>query len=267
MTVAGFDSYGPVPASALAKFGFVIRYVSLYAPKCVVPSEVKTYHNANKSLALVYEDGAQDALGGANAGAAKAHIAAPILKSIGWPSNLPVYFAVDFSPVSDQLATILKCVQTFAADIGRPEAVYGDVNTCNYARNNGVKFTWQFGEGVATGRNIYQGYPPITVDGIEVDPDTAETADYGQWAPPIKPPTPNGDDVTLHDIEVTIKGKEGVEPTTIPFAKAVSATILAGAGPTVITEVSLANAAGKAVVVVKGGPNGAVVTVRVAEAA
>lgn len=91
--------------------------------------------------------------------------------------------------------------------------------------------------------------------------------------PPIPKPAPNpapvtvGDLMLLHDINLVLQANgQGAATTKIPYAQAVSATILAGEGPVEIDEVSLANAAGNTVVVVKGGPAASKVTVRVAQA-
>lgn len=182
----GVDSYGMLPARLLAPYDFIMRYVALQPGKCIVASEIPAYHAVGKSVGLVYEDGATDGLHGAPMGAAKAKLALPILKAIGWPADLPVYFAFDMPGYQTALPAFLACALAFAAGIGRPAAVYGDVDTCTYAHEHGVKYLWQFGEGRAPGLTIYQSQSK-QLDGYNIDPDTAFAADYGQWAPAPAP--------------------------------------------------------------------------------
>ena len=192
MTVNGLDAYGALPPAKLGAYDFVARYVSLQPGKCVTPSEMASYRAARKSIVLVYEDNADDGLGGANAGAAKAHLALPILKAIGWPQDRPVHFAFDMPGYAVDLPTFIRCAQAFAAGIGRPAAVYGDVDTCTASHSAGIKYLWQFGEGRAPGITILQGMSFTAPWGQSVDPDSALAEDYGQWPAPVapKPPKP-----------------------------------------------------------------------------
>jgi hypothetical protein len=185
----GLDAYGAIPVAHLDGYDFVGRYVSEQPGKCIVAAEVTAYHKAGKSFILAYEDQPDDALGGANAGAAKATIARPVLKAIGWPTNLPVHFACDMPGYREDLVAFVACAKTFAEGIARPPGIYGDVDTCTYAYQQGIRYLWQFGEGTAPGMTVHQGYPPVNLDGQPCDPDEAFVADYGQWAPP-PPPVP-----------------------------------------------------------------------------
>lgn len=191
MGTAGLDAYGALPVNELHAYGFVGRYVAEQPGKCITAAEAHGYRAAGKGLILVYEDNANDGLGGANAGAAKAQIARPILKEIGWPTDRPVHFAFDMPGFAADLPTFVACAKAFAAGIGRPPGVYGDVDTCTAAHNAGIRYLWQFGEGRAPGITVYQS-PAITAPwGQSIDPDEALAHDYGQvpYASPT-PPTP-----------------------------------------------------------------------------
>ncbi len=190
MPILGLDANGGVAVEHLAGREFVIDYVSADPAKCITPARAKAYRAAGKALVLFYEDGADDALGGANAGAAKALIARPVLAAIEWPADKPVHFACDFSPVGAQVSACVAAAKAFAAGIARPEGIYGNVNVCTAAHAAGIKYAIQFGEGRAPGITIYQGYPPVDVGGQLCDPDEALAADYGQWASPPPPPPP-----------------------------------------------------------------------------
>lgn len=194
MSVLGLDAYGAIPVADLGGYDFVGRYISSIADKCMTPDEAAGYLAGGKSIVAIYEDNAADALGGAATGAAKASIALPILSAIGWPDDRPVYFAVDMPGYSWDLPTFVACAQAFAAGIGRPAAIYGDVSTCTAAYNAGIKYIMQFGEGRAPGDDIYQSAPITAGWGQSVDPDQALLTDYGQWSH-TDPPKPTEEDM------------------------------------------------------------------------
>lgn len=190
MTTAGVDCVTSLVSANLYGLDFIGRYISASTAKSITSAEPTGYHKLGKALILVYEDEAEDALGGTATGNAKAAIARPLLKTVGYPSGLPVYFAVDFSVVGDAPEICLDCINEFAAALDRPPAVYGDVNMCTYAYEHGIKYLWQFGTGRAPGICIWQGYPAVTVSGFSCDPDTAYVSDYGQWSPISPVPSP-----------------------------------------------------------------------------
>ncbi len=248
MPITGYDAYGPIPVANLPAGAFVGRYVSQTAGKCVTPTEVALYHSSQHPLILVYEDNATDALGGVQVGAEKARVAIPVLESIAWPTSRPVHFAVDFSILSYQWPTVLACVQAFAKGIGRPEAIYGDVNACTWAGQAPIRYQWQWGQGVAPGRTIWQGQSS-TLYGQPVDPDTALAPDYGQ--------TP-WEDLLKTNVHVTI-GETGQSQAEIPGvtpATYCAAQAVWGVGPKrpipVCTLNPTASAKGEAIVNVTG---------------
>lgn len=185
---AGLDAYGPIPVGDLAGYDFVGRYVSQQAGKCVTADEVHGYLAAGKSVVLFYEDNADDGLGGAAMGAAKAQFALPILDALGWPAGVPVYFTFDMPGYAWDLPTFVSCAQAFAAGIGRPAAMYGDVSTCQAGYDAGIRYLMQFGEGRASGIDIYQSPSVVAPWGQDVDPDASLATDYGQWDPNQPPP-------------------------------------------------------------------------------
>jgi hypothetical protein len=256
--IDGVDSASAVPVSALGPYAFVARYVSAMQPKCITAPEAHGYAAAGKALVLVYEDGAEDALGGASIGAAKAAVARPVLASIAWPAGRPVYFACDFTPATDQLATAFQCVAAFAAGVGRPAALYGDATMCAYAASRGVPYRWQFGPGLAPGRVIQQGTPEIIVGGVACDPDTAYADDYGQspWEPTVN--------LSDHTFVIGPDGRAAYE-TNVPFLNAFAPTILEGLDTVAFAQPPrVANASGHAVIVIEGATPGVKVTVRLA---
>ena len=71
----------------------------------------------------------------------------------------PVYFACDMPGYAADLPSFVACAETFAKGIVRPAAIYGDVTTCTYAYEHGIRYLWQFGEGRAPGITVYQSRP------------------------------------------------------------------------------------------------------------
>lgn len=178
--VNGLDAYGALPISELGPYQFVGRYVAQQPGKYITAPEFQGYLKAGKSVILVYEDNPDDALGGAPVGTAKAKVALPILNAIGWPMNRPVHFAVDMPGYGADLPAFIACAEAFAAGIGRPAGIYGDVDTCTYAYQRGIRYLWQFGESRAPGVTVYQSPSTTAPWGQSIDPDEALALDYGQ---------------------------------------------------------------------------------------
>lgn len=178
----GCDAYGPIPVSDLKANGysFVCRYISQTPGKCITRSEYVGYLSGGIAVALVYEDNARDGEGGAATGAAKARLAIPILDAIDWPADRPVYFAFDMPGYAYDQPSFLACAVAFAHGVGREPAQYGDVDTCTYGAQHGIKYLWQFGEGRAPGISIYQSPSDIAPWGQPVDPDESLVEDFGQ---------------------------------------------------------------------------------------
>lgn len=207
--LSGDDAYGPIPDNA--PVAFVGRYVSVQQGKCITKAELAGYYAAGKKVLLVGEDNATDGTGGLEAGEEKAKLWLPIIETLELEAGRPVHFAFDMPGYSYYLPSFYDCTMAFAEGIDREPAAYGDVDTCTYLHDRGVKYLWQFGEGRAPGITVYQS-PSLTAPwGQLVDPDEALAYDYGQT------PFTEEDPVTTHDISVPA-GKHFAE-TTIPFAK------------------------------------------------
>jgi hypothetical protein len=200
-TLADFSDARPAPAAIkAAKCVGVIRYLSEDKAKCITVAEAAGYHAVDLSVALVYEDGAEDFVGGANAGTAKAVIAAKILKALGIPKDRPVYCAIDGGLSLSQYQVAYEGIHAFCSALGRPDAMYGPRPFALWLHEtHGVE--WFFEAGAAsfntgpepTSKRIQQLVTrPAGVGEIPgVDYDLALTADWGQWlAAPVPSPTP-----------------------------------------------------------------------------
>lgn len=146
MTVRLIDfAFSRPSPSAIAAAGNtgVIRYLSSDATKAISPGEAASYHRSGLTVTLVYEDAANDAEGGAPAGAAKAAIARPQLDKLGVPAGRPVYFAVDENLAPSKYAEACACITTFARDLARPPACYGPRPFLAFGKANGFVYLYE----------------------------------------------------------------------------------------------------------------------------
>lgn len=167
-----------------------VRYLSSYPQKNLSVAEAAEARAAGKPLALVYEDGALDFAGGANAGVAKAHVAAPLLRELSWPADRPVYAALDGNLSDVAYPMALEGVKAFAGALGRPEAVYGPRPFLAYCAARGVHFLWEcasadFNTGPQpAGVSLQQLVAQANIDGVICDVDEVLADDWGQVPAP-----------------------------------------------------------------------------------
>lgn len=185
----------------------VLRYVcspTISPGKGITTAEAKELEAAGLPYGLVYEDGVDDWVGGANAGAVKATIAGPTLKAIGFGAGRPVYCAVDENLPALQYVDTWEGIHAFATALGRPDACYGPRPFLLWLqKNHGVEWLWELGS------SSYNTGPEPTNKRIQqlvscpsgckvlggVDWDVALTEDWGQFPAPVAPkpapvPTP-----------------------------------------------------------------------------
>ena len=234
----------------------------------------------------MFEQSATAALRGAGQAVIDAHAALSAARAWEQPHHTAIYCTVDFDPVTAQLPAVVDYVRAFSAavrDAGYLSGVYGGTTTL-HATAYLVDMTWQaagWSQGIAYPADLRQLLAQVTVGGVQCDQDQALTPVFGAWTragpwpvptpTPQPPPYPVEGSVTVHDVVVSLaKGRrEALHLTAIPFAKALAATILGGAGPIVVSQVSLADEKGDAVVVIKlasPATDAVDVTVRVLEA-
>ena len=191
------DSASRIPWPEAADYDGGIRYLSSYAWKNLTVAEKDEALKAGKALSLVYEDGATDFRGGANAGVAKAHIAAPELVALGWTAGRPVYAADDpcgagMSPSLYQVT--YEGMKAFADALNRPVAAYG-VRAFLYwlETEKGVKFLWECGSALSNAgpepkSYIQQTTTQVSIGGVTCDVDlTVNLSDWGQVPAPVAP--------------------------------------------------------------------------------
>jgi len=90
MTYApALDSANHIPWAQAVGYAGGLRYLSSFPAKNLTQQEFSEARTAGKSLALVFEDQAQDALGGAVMGRLKAAKAAGQTRWLLWPADRP----------------------------------------------------------------------------------------------------------------------------------------------------------------------------------
>ena len=226
MTTFGVDyAFEPHPSiSALtrAKVKFVARYLSPYASKNLTADEAKRLRAAGIAVVAVWESTAKRAEDGKAAGIADAQVAERLLKSIGAPNDMPVYFAVDYDTVVGPRVTAY--FQGVASVIGKGRTgVYGGykvVKGCFDAKL--VTWGWQtyaWSGGKWDDRAQIQQYSNNhTIGSGGVDYNRAVGTKYGQWpaeratSTPSKPSKPAGAPIPSPKLSVDgLLGRKTVE--------------------------------------------------------
>src|SRR5437879_1703556 len=87
-----------------AGYDFVVRYVGTPGrTKNIAPDEYRDLVASGVAVALVYENVAEDALGGRVAGRGAALAARADADNVGFPRDRPIYFAVDWVATGSQM--------------------------------------------------------------------------------------------------------------------------------------------------------------------
>jgi hypothetical protein len=183
-----FAKIAPADIKA-AGYKFVARYLASSSGKRITKSEADALRAAGLAVVLVFEDYAnpkQNYDGDATAtGIHDAQIALAQANAIGFPSDKPIYFAVDYdAPESDQ-QWINAYLNACASVLGRSRVgIYGGYYVVKRAADAGlVYYLWQTlawsGGQIDPRTHIYQNGQSAFGGGADVD--EAKQANYGQW--------------------------------------------------------------------------------------
>lgn len=135
--------------AAIAEAGnqFVFRYVPYEGDggKGLTADEVADYHAHQLGIGLVFESTASRHLLGYGAGVVDAQAAEAGRKSIGYPDNLPIYFAVDFDAQSNQMNAIDQYQAGAASVLGKDRVgIYGSYDVIEHCHlNDSAAYFWQ----------------------------------------------------------------------------------------------------------------------------
>lgn len=175
----------PSPAQIKAKYQFVCRYLASDSGKRITEAETKALQAESLAIVLVFEDLANQALKGRSQGIADAKEALSQANSIGFPSDRPIYFAVDFDVQSSQMETIGLYFEGVASVIGKNRTGgYGGYPLIKYLFDNKlISYGWQTvawsGGKIDSRIHIYQNGNTDFSGGADID--EAKQQDYGQW--------------------------------------------------------------------------------------
>lgn len=185
------STIGHLDALRQAGVRFVCRYIAPPGPsydwKRVSKAEADAIRAAKLGLVLVFESGADRALGGSAAGRADGAFALAMLADLGLHDS-PVYFAVDFDAQPAQLGAVVAYIEGAASIVGKGRTgVYGGLRAvqataqaCRYAWQT---YAWSGGQWSPRAQ-LRQYQNGVTIGGLSCDRDRAMVADYGQTAKP-----------------------------------------------------------------------------------
>jgi hypothetical protein len=219
----GVDYSDARPSHAAMKAAgvhFVCRYIGSKVhgsgrdAKWLSPSEARSLHSGGFDVAVVFETSAQRADGGRAAGLADAHTAVAELAYCGLPSDLPVYFAVDWDTTVGPLITAY--FKAVAEVLGlKRVGCYGGYKVIKALFDKKlITYGWQtyaWSSGKWDHRSHLEQYSNDRhVGGASVDYDRSMKADFGQWrANAPKPPPQEEDEMIARDVKTGLGEKSG----------------------------------------------------------
>lgn len=170
-----------------AGYSFVARYLASSPGKAITAAQAADYRANGLGIVLVFEDYANQALDGQAQGVADAKEALAQANAIGFPSDRPIYFAIDFDEADTPLTNgeIYAYLDGAASVLGiNRVGVYGGYYVVQRCIVNGhATWAWQTvawsGGLVLAGAHIYQNGNSAFSGGADVD--QALKTDFGQW--------------------------------------------------------------------------------------
>jgi peptidoglycan hydrolase-like protein with peptidoglycan-binding domain len=210
VTLKGCDYAFDLPAaSALRAAGiqFAFRYVSTDPAKNLGAAERDALHSAGIGIGLVWETTGTSALGGYQAGLNEARQARQEATALGFPTTLPIYYAIDWDEAASQTPTVLDYLHGAADAEGSKDkiGVYGGLAVIEAAASAGYVFLWQtyaWSSGQwAPQAVIRQTLNGSSIGGQDVDLDEAVAGANGLWMPTgtPAPPPPAPSRPTVYD--------------------------------------------------------------------
>lgn len=202
----------------------IIGYVSEdVTGKNLTRAQVDAIHAAGMDVGLVYEYAIRAAQQGAARGAHDGDIARVHARSIGAPSNVTLYCAVDFDAQAADMPNVIAYVAAFRDQVhayGYRAGVYGGYAVCwaVFQANAGVLLwqTYAWSHGLwCKGLAVRQTLNGVHVGGVDVDQDQTQVADWGQWPAMGTPGNPKGADVSNIVTDNVIKAWSEGDPSTV----------------------------------------------------
>lgn len=173
---------------------WVARYFSNDPTKNWTSAEVHDYPANGLACVGVWETSTTEATTGRAQGQADARKADAQRKAVGFPADMPIYFAVD---EDTSWASVREYALGFIDVLGiKRVGVYGGYHVIEGAHSEGIPYLWQtiaWSGGLRSAHaTIWQ--PASTTLNGQADYDYALVADYGQFPRPTNT-TPGGSDL------------------------------------------------------------------------
>ena len=185
-----------------AGFSFVVRYLAAVGQgKEITKPEADAIRNAGLGLALVYEQYVSRPKEGRAAGKVDGLTALNQARSVGFPDDRPIYFAVDWDTTEADQAAIDEYLRGAAEVIGAGRVgVYGSFYVVERCKANGSAtwfwqtYAWSGGQ-ISKYAHFRQYLNGQTIGGAAVDFNETYKEDFGAWGmgsgtPVVTNPTP-----------------------------------------------------------------------------
>lgn len=176
--------------AALAAAGkkFACRYIPYdgHAGKGLEAAERDDLRSHGINIVLVFESYAGRAREGRAAGKADGEVSKAKAAGLGFPTDRPIYFAIDFDATPQEQGVIDEYLRGAAEALGADRVgVYGGFYVVKRCKENGTaKWYWQTfawsGGAKLDGRHLYQYLNGQPINGGEVDFNEGY-GDYGAW--------------------------------------------------------------------------------------
>ncbi len=182
-----FSSPDPSKLYAAGK-RFAMRYVGPgTSPKHLTVAEADRIKAAGLSLVTLVEGAAGDAAGGFSVGAAHARSALAMLRQRGFPTDRPMYFAIDYDVSSQSWPAAREYLRGAGSIIGAQlVGIYGEYNAMQWAARDRVAawffqtYAWSGGSWYP-GNHVEQYRNHVNMAGGVVDLCRSMKTDFGQW--------------------------------------------------------------------------------------
>lgn len=184
----------PDPAAIRsAGYEFVIRYLSNDPTKNLTPTERDALWAQGLGILLVWESYATRALGGPQAGIDDARAATAEAQTLGYPVDVPLFFACDTNATADQARPYFKGAASIRPSVG----AYGGIAVVDTLLLDGtVRYGWQTcawsNNRVSQTAHLYQRLRPTRPLAGSFDEDVL-LKPLPLWTAPsavVAPPTP-----------------------------------------------------------------------------
>ena len=171
-----------------AGFSFVARYLATVGGgKEITKPEADAIRANGLGLVLVYEQYAKRPMEGRAAGRADANVALAQARSVGFPDDRPIYFAVDWDTTPGEQAAIDEYLRGAGEVLGIGRVgVYGSYYVVERCKKNGSAawfwqtYAWSGGQ-ISAYTHFRQYLNGQSVGGAAVDFNESYKDDFGAW--------------------------------------------------------------------------------------